>query len=84
MHNILKSIEDSDAFIESLKKEMDDGFFVPKWNINPQNHCFEIICPISYNDQIFLIHDIRNDQIFSPSTNIEFLKNIIRGLETIK
>lgn len=82
MCNILKIIEDADAFIQSLKNEVDNGSFVPKWNLDTDNHRFEIICPISYDDQIFLIRNIKTGHKFSPSKDINFLKELINELET--
>lgn len=83
MCNILKIIEDADAFIQSLKNEVENCSFVPKWNIDTKNHRFEIVCPISHDDQIFLIRNILTNTIFYPSTNIETLKMVIRELEAI-
>lgn len=88
MNDIVKIIKDADAFIKSFKEmvyeEIGDGKFIPKWNSQQVNYRFEIICPMLYDDQIFLIYDIANNLVFSPSTDIEYLKEIIRDLESDK
>ena len=40
--------------------------------------------PMLYDDQIFVIYDTANKLVFSPSTDIEYLKEIIRNLESNK
>ena len=81
MCNILKNIDNVDAFLKSLKEDVTNGSFVPKWNLKTENHRYEIICPTSYDEQIFFIHNIKTGHIFSLSSDIEFLKNTIRDLE---
>lgn len=75
IENILDVIKKSDDFLNSLKEEVEEGEFVQKWRLKVPR--FEIVCPISYNDAIFLIRNIETGHLFSPSTNINFLKKLI-------
>ena len=88
MDDIVKIIKDADAFIKTFKEmvyeDIDNGNFIPKWHYQLEDHRLEIICPMLYDDQIFVIYDTANKLVFSPSTDIEYLKEIIRNLESNK
>ena len=88
MDDIVKIIKDADAFIKTFKEmvyeDIDNGNFIPKWHCQLEDHRLEIICPMLYDDQIYVIYDTANKLVFSPSTDIEYLKEIIRNLESNK